>query len=34
MSHCEERGCELITGTISHYHQWEQGGLSQVKLKI
>ena len=30
MSHCDERGCELITGTISHYHQWEQGGLSQV----
>jgi len=30
MSHCTVRGCEFITGSLSHYHMWEQGGSSQI----
>jgi hypothetical protein len=34
MSHCTERGCEFITGSLSHYHMWEQGGSSQVGFHL
>lgn len=30
MSHCNERGCEVIVGDKSHFNLWEQGGVSQV----
>ena len=30
MSHCNERGSEIIVGHISHYNLWEQGGVSQI----
>lgn len=32
MSHCDERGCEVIIGDRSHYHMWESGGMSQVLI--
>lgn len=30
MSHCWERGCEIIVGDKSHFNMWEQGGFSQL----
>lgn len=30
MSHCNERGCEVIVGDQSHFNLYEQGGVSQV----
>lgn len=30
MTHCYERGSEIIVGNISHYNLWEQGGVSQI----
>lgn len=30
MSHCYERGSEIIVGDKSHFNLWEQGGASQV----
>lgn len=32
MSHCWERGSEVILGDLAHVHLMEQGGISQVTL--
>ena len=34
MSHCWERGQEVILGDMSHIHLFEQGGISTVSLVI
>lgn len=34
MSHCYERGSEIIVGDKSHFNLWEQGGVSQVWTDI
>jgi threonine aldolase len=30
MSHCYERGSEVVVGDLSHYNLWEQGGIGQI----
>lgn len=30
MTHCNERGCDIIVGDISHFNLWEQGNVSQI----
>lgn len=32
MSHCWERGQEIITGDLSHIHLFEQGGIAHVSV--
>lgn len=30
MTHCNERGCDIIVGDNSHFNLWEQGNVSQI----
>lgn len=34
MSHCWDRGSEVLLGDLSHIHLYEQGGISTVSTSI